>query len=115
MNDILITTGIKRLTVKQDEIVKIKVVLLTDKTPENYRDAGNHTTRLSACLYKEDKLLIEEVCMLPVDLILKNSKGEYNFQFKAPEENGRYQILISLKTSKLGTWSTKKTVILTIR
>ena len=115
MNDILITTGLRRFTVKHNEKVNIKVVLLPQKAPENYRDAGNHTTRLSACLYKEDKLLIEEACMLPVDLILKKNKGEYNFQFKAPAESGKYQILISLKTSKLGTWSTKKTVNLTVR
>ena len=115
MNDILINTALRRLIVNHNEMVNIKVVLLPQKAPENYRDAGNHTTRLSACLYKEDKLMIEEVCMLPVDLILEKNNGEYDFQFRAPAETGRYQILFSLKTSKLGTWSTKRTVILNIR
>lgn len=114
MNDIHITTRIEKLSVKQNGKVEIQVVLLATKTPENYRDAGNYTTRLYASLYKEDNLLIEEVCMLPVDLILKKNNGEYNFQFEAPSEKGKYQILISLVTSKLGTWNTKKTVNLTV-
>lgn len=115
MNDILITTGFRKLIVKPNEIVNVKVVLLPQKASENYRDAGNYSTRLYASLNKENKKLIEDVCLLPVDLLLKKHKGEYNFQFKAPAENGKYQILISLKTSKLGTWSTKKAINLTVR
>jgi hypothetical protein len=115
MNDVIITTGLRRLTVKNNEIFNLKVVLFTKMDPENYRDAGKYATRLSASLFKEDKILMEEACLLPVDLILKKNMGEFNFNFKAPAEKGKYQILISLKTSNLGTWSTKKTVNLTVR
>jgi hypothetical protein len=115
MNDILITTRLNRLRVQHNGIVNIKVILLAKKEPENYRDAGNYSTRLNACLFKKDKLMIEEDCLLPVDLLLKNNKGEYNFQFIAPAEIGKYQVVVSLKTSELGTWSTKKTVNLTVR
>jgi hypothetical protein len=115
MNDIIISAGYRKLTVKANETVNIKVVLLSQKAPENYRDAGIFKTRLSACLYKEDKLLTEKICSLPVDLLFKEHSGEYDFPFVAPSENGNYRILISLKTSSLGTWSTKKTVNLTVR
>ena len=115
MNDIIITTRFKRLTVLHNDSINMKVVLLSQKAPENYRDAGNYTTRLSAGLFDKDKLLSEEVCLLPVDHLLERNMGEYNFQFKAPAEIGKYQVVFSLKTSKLGTWSTKKTVNLTVR
>lgn len=114
MNDILITTRIRNISVIPNEKIEVQVVLMSTKAPENYRDAGNFTTRLYACLYKEDKLLIEEVCNLSVDHILKNNNGECNFKFKAPAEKGKYQIHISLKTSSLGTWNTMKTVNLNV-
>jgi hypothetical protein len=114
MNDIVITTRKRKLSVNPNEKIDINVTLLSTKTPDNYRDAGNFTTRLNAGLYKEDIVLAEKSCELPVDLIFKNRNGEYNFQFEAPVEKGKYQILISLKTSKLGTWNTTKTVNLTV-
>lgn len=114
MNDILITTNPGKLSVKPNENIEIEVVLSSTKAPENYRDAGNYTTRLYAGLYNEQNLLIEEVCKLPVDLIFKENDGEYNFQFEAPAEKGQYKIVISLKTSDLGEWNTKKMVRLTV-
>jgi hypothetical protein len=115
MNDILITSGSGKLTAKNNEIFNVKVILLSPKDPENYRDAGNYSTRLYASLYKEDNLLIEEVCKLPIDLLLKRNRGECNFQFNAPSVKGRYRIIASLKTTELGTWSTIKTIYLTVR
>lgn len=53
MNDIVITTGMRKLTVNQNEIIDINVTLSSTKTPDNYRDAGNFTTRLNAGLYNE--------------------------------------------------------------
>jgi hypothetical protein len=115
MNDILITAGSGKLRVMNSETVNIKVTLVPRKTPENYRDAGNYSTRLYAGLYIEDCLVNEEVCILPIDLLLKRNKGEYSFKFKAPSDKGRYNIIVSLKTSELGTWSTKKTISLIVR
>jgi hypothetical protein len=115
MNDILITADSGKLRVTNSETVNVKVTLVPRKTPENYRDAGNYSTRLYAGLYIDDNLLSEEVCILPIDLLLKRDKGEYSFKFKAPSEKGRYKIIVSLKTSELGTWSTKKTVSLIVR
>ena len=114
MNDIFITTKPGKLSVKHNEKIKIKVLLSSTKAPENYRDAGNYKTRLNAGLYNEENLLIENVCKSPVNLILKENNGEYNFQFEAPAEKGQYQIEISLKTSGLGEWNTKKMVRLTV-
>jgi hypothetical protein len=114
MNDILITSGSGKLTAKNNEIFNVKVILLSPKDPENYHDAGKYSTRLYASLYKEDNLLIEEVCKLPIDLLLKRNRGEYNFQFNAPSIKGRYRIIASLKTTELGTWSTIKTIYLTV-
>ena len=114
MNDIHITTRIEKLSVKQNGKVEIQVVMLAPKAPENYRDAGDYTTRLYASLYNEDNLLVENVSVIPVNLIFEKNNGEYKFQFKAPAEKGKYQIFISLKTSKLGTWNTKKKVNLTV-
>jgi hypothetical protein len=114
MNDIQITPGIKNISVKPNRKVEINVVLLSAKAPENYRDAGGYTTRLYASLYKEKSLLNEEVSMMSVNHIFEKNNGKYNFEFEAPTEKGKYQIVISLKTSKLGTWNTKKTVKLTV-
>jgi hypothetical protein len=115
MNDIIITTGLRRIKVKQNDEVSIKVILLSQHKPENYRDAGHYETRLLAGLYKGDKLIKEEVCALPLDLIMSKYNGEYDFQFLSPAKRGNYQILISLKTSLLGLWSTKKSINLIVR
>ena len=114
MNDILINTALSRLKINPNEKLGIKVILLTTKAPDNYRDAGKYTTRLYAGLYKEDNLLNKEYCSLPIDLLLQRYNGEYNFQFIAPARSGNYKIVISLNTSELGMWSTKKTIKLTV-
>lgn len=114
MNDIKIITNIRSLSVEPNEKFKLKIILLSSKTPENYRDAGNHSTRLYACLYQEENLLIERICESPVDLLLTKDNGEYDFQFEVPAEKGKYQIIVSLKTSGLGTWNTMSTVNLTV-
>jgi len=114
MNDILISINPGKLAVKHNENIEIKVILSSKKASENYRDAGNYTTRLYAGMFNDQNLLIEEECKLPVDLILKDNDGKYNFQFNAPAEKGQYQIIISLKTTELGEWNTKKVVRLTV-
>jgi hypothetical protein len=115
MNDILISTRFKKLTVNANETMDIKVVLSSKKAPENYRDAGDYSTRLHAGLYQGENLLDEEASTLPIDLILKRYQGEYNFHINAPVQSGSYKILISLNTSKIGIWSIKKTINLTVR
>ena len=95
--------------------IDIKIILYSKKSPDNYRDAGGYSTRLHASLYKDDILMNDEVCTLPIDLLLKNNSGEYNFQFDTQAQKGRFKILISLNTSKIGVWSTKKTINLTVR
>ena len=114
MNDIVITTGMRKLSVNQNEKIEINVILKSTKTPDNYRDAGDFFTRLNAGLYQGDNLLTEKICEVPIDVIFKNRNGECNFQFEAPAEKGEYQISIYLKTSGLGIWNTKKTISLTV-
>ena len=115
MNDILIKTSLKNIEVNPNDKIDIKIILYSKKSPDNYRDAGGYSTRLHASLYKDDILMNDEVCTLPIDLLLKNNSGEYNFQFDTQAQKGRFKILISLNTSKIGIWSTKKTINLTVR
>jgi len=114
MDDIRINTSINKHSFKPNENIELRAHIFSEKRPENYRDAGIYTTRIYASLYKDENLLIEKVCILPIDLLLKKNNGEYNFQIDAPVEKGSYQIIISLKTSMLGCWNTKKTVDLTV-
>jgi hypothetical protein len=115
MNDIIISTGVRRLVAGPAEKMKVKVVLISEKKPESYRDAGKYRTRLQASLYEGENLLTTETCSLPIDCLLKNEKGEYNFWFTSPEQKGRYKISVSLMTSEIGIWSTRKTVWLTVK
>ena len=115
MNDIQINTESGRLVVNPNESFEVKAVLLSSKDPDNYRDAGGYSTRLNAGLYRGDTLLYRRVCSLPVDQLFKRNNGEYYFAFKAPDRTGSYNIQISLNTSRLGTWSTKKTIKLTVK
>jgi hypothetical protein len=115
MNDILIKTSLKNIEVNPNDKIDIKIILYSKKSPDNYRDAGGYSTRLHASLYKDDILMNDEVCTLPIDLLLKNNSGEYNFIFDTQAQKGRFKILISLNTSKIGVWSTKKTINLTVR
>lgn len=115
MNDILINTRFRKIEVNASETVDLKVILSSKIAPENYRDAGDYSTRLHAGLYKGENLMDEEVCTLPLDFLLKRFNGEYNFNINAPAQKGSYKILISLNTSKIGIWSIKKTVNLIVR
>jgi hypothetical protein len=115
MNDIQVNAVLARSALNPNESFEVKAALLSSQDPDNYRDAGGYSTRLNAGLFRGDTLLYQNVCPLPVDQLLKRNKGEYNFTFKAPDRTGRYYIQISLKTSLLGTWSTKKTIKLTVK
>jgi hypothetical protein len=114
MNDLLISAGVRKIKVNQGGLIDIKVFLSADKPADNYRDAGRYKTRLSAGLYKDDNLMMEDVCPFPVDIILENNKGELYFHLQAPRETGKFKLIISLKTSDIGTWSTMKTVDLSV-
>jgi hypothetical protein len=115
MNDIILTTGMKRIAVNRDEPINIGVSLSTKNSPDDYHDTGKFQTRLCAVLYSGENMLNEKVCPLPVDHLLKTYNGTYNFHFNAPEQSGRYRIIVTLKTSVIGTWSIKKTINLIVR
>lgn len=114
MNDINISALTEKSEVVNNEIVNVLVVLRGDKSSENYKDAGRFVTRLSACVYKDNCLLSEVICDLPVNQILEKNNGKHKFALKAPSGSGKYRIVISLNTSELGTWSTRKTLNLTV-
>jgi hypothetical protein len=115
MTDIQINTILVRSALNPNESFEVKAILLSSQDSDNYRDAGGYSTRLNAGLYSGDTLLYQNVCPLPVDQLLKRNNGEYYFVFKAPDRTGRYNIQISLNTSRLGTWSTKKIINLTVK
>lgn len=114
MDDLRISARINKNLFKPNESIELRTHLVSEKGPENYRDAGIYNTRLYASLYRDDNLLNEKVCLMPIDLLLKNNNGEYSFEIDAPAEKGSYKVEISLKTSGLGCWNTKKTVDLTV-
>jgi hypothetical protein len=114
MNDIIISDEPATTRVGINEEFNIKVSLAAGKSSGNYRDAGGYTTRLHAELLYKDSLLKEQVCLIPVDALLKTYGGEYIFRFVSPPERGSYKIIISLKTSTLGTWSTAKVIGVTV-
>ena len=115
MNDIVITAEPRKILIGSNEDFNITVLLDPGEPYNNYRDAGGYQTRLHAELYSKDILLNEQVCLMPVDLLLKKNNGEYSFRFISPAEKGRYKIIIALKTSTLGTWSTRKVIGLTVK
>jgi hypothetical protein len=110
MNEIVVTAEPRKIMVGFNEYFDIKVILKTKKPYNNFRDAGVYRTRLCAELYKKDSLVCEKVCPVSVDQLLKKNNGEYSFSFISPGEKGFYDILIALKTSELGIWSTRKEV-----
>lgn len=115
MNDVVITVEPRKILVGRNEDINILVSLNTGKHYSYYRDAGDYQTRLYAELYSKDNLISEQVCLMPVDLLLKKNKGEYSFRFISPAEKGFYKIIVTLKTSALGTWSTQKVIRVTIK
>lgn len=114
MNDIIISGETAIIKVGMNEEFNIKLSIAGAESYNNYRDAGGYKTRLQAEMWRGDRLLNEQVCPISVDALLKSYKGEYIFRFVAPPERGLYKILIALKTSTLGTWSTGKVIRLTV-
>ena len=114
MNDITLTVNPLKKKVHANEEVEIKVLLSTRKSSENYKDVGNFITRLYAELWFGNRMLTEKVCSFPVDILLNAYNGMYSFRFASPSEIGSYKILVTLKTSELGKWSTGKVVGLTV-
>lgn len=114
MNDINISAFIGNRVVNRNEIISVRVLLKTDKPIEYYRDAGSFITKISAAVYKDEDLLSEAISGLPVYQILDNCNGEQKLILSAPPDSGKYRIVISLHTSGLGTWSTKKILYMTV-
>jgi len=114
MNDIIITVDPLKKKVHSNEEFEIKVLLSTQQSLNNYRDAGNFITRLYAELWFENKMIREQVCSFPIDILLKTYNGSYIFRFVSPPGRGLYKISVTLKTSELGIWSTGKVVGLTV-
>jgi hypothetical protein len=115
MNDILIKAELISSSVCPGDTVEIKAILSSNNPADYYRDSRHYSTRLYASLYKESLLVKEEICPLPVDLLFKRNFGECNFRIIAPEKRGKYKIVISFKTTKLGEWSTLKRINFTVR
>jgi hypothetical protein len=114
MNDILINVKPQNIVARGNDRFNVTVKLETDKSYINFRDAGGYHTRLYAGLYSKDGLLYQQMCSLPVDLILKNNEAECEFTFTSPVKKGHYKILLELKTSALGTWSNRGVSRLTV-
>jgi hypothetical protein len=110
MSDIIISGDVVKSKVRINKEFSIRVSLDAAKTYNNYKDAGGYTTRLHAELWSGDSLLKEQVCLIPLDVLLNIYKGAYIFRFVSPEECGTYKIKIALRTSILGTWSTVKEI-----
>jgi hypothetical protein len=114
MNDIVLTVNPLKAKVRTNEEFDIKVLLDARQSFDNYKDAGNFSTRLYAEIWSQNKVLKEQVCSIPVDILLNTYNGAYTFRFISPSERGSYKIFITLKTSKLGFWSTEKVIELTV-
>ena len=115
MNDIDISAFVEQNDVNSNDFISVQVVLKTDKQFGNYRDTGRFTTRISAGIYKDEDLISEVFSVLPVYEILKCDGGEHEIILMAPSAKGKFRIVISLNTSGLGTWSTGKTLYMTVK
>jgi hypothetical protein len=115
MSDIIISGEPVKSNVGINEEFSIKVLLDAAKAYYNYKDAGGYNTRLYAELWSGDILLKEQVCLMPIDILLNTYNGVYIFRFVSPAERGTYNIKITLKTSLLGTWRTGKVIVLNVR
>lgn len=114
MNDIIISAGSPKTGIRINEELNIKVQLAAGKPSADYKDSGEFHTRLYLEMYYKDSLIKEEVCPIPVDILLEEYSGQYSFRFTSPAERGTFKIIISLRTSALGTWSTRKVIGLTV-
>jgi hypothetical protein len=115
MNDIVITALPLKTKVRIKEEFNINVHLdPVGKHYYNYKDGGQFHTRLYSEMYCKDSLIKEEVCPLPIDILLEKYKGQYCFRFVSPAARGTFKIIFALKTSVLGTWSTRKVIALDV-
>jgi hypothetical protein len=114
MNDIIITTLPMKTWFRINEEFKLKVKLAAGKPSDNYKDCGQFHTRLYSEMYYNDSLIKEVVCPLPVDILLEKYGGQYSFRFVSPAEKGTFKIILALKTSVLGTWSTRRLIRLNV-
>ena len=57
MNDILISTGLRKIVAQSDDTINIKVLLSAGNMADCYRDAGKYSTRLHAGLYRDQDLM----------------------------------------------------------
>jgi len=110
MDDISISVMPLLTPIHKNEEFNISVKLGAGKPYEMYRDVDRFRTRLSARLYSNGKLIKEEICQVPVDILLRNWGGEYKFRFISPDKRGSYRIFFTLMTSELGSWSTGKVI-----
>ena len=108
MDDISISVLPLMADARMNQEFSISVLLSAGKPYDRYRDVERFKTRLYAQLYFKEKLVKEEICPIPVDILLDKYNGEYKFRFISPAEKGTYRIFFALKTSDLGTWSTGK-------
>jgi hypothetical protein len=114
MNDIVITAEPSKTRIRTNEEFNIKVRLVTANPFANYKDSGEFNTRLYSEMYHRDTLIRADVCPIPVDILLEEYSGQYSFRFVSPAERGTIKIVIALKTSALGTWSTRKVIGLAV-
>jgi len=115
MNDIVIKVVPPKTGIRINEEFNIKVQLATGKPSANYKDSGKYHTRLQSEIYYKDSLIKKEVCPVPVDILLEKYRGQYSLTFFPQAERGTFKMIIALKTSVLGTWSTWKVIGLTVR
>jgi hypothetical protein len=113
MNDLVITFLPLKNKFRINEELNIKVQLVAGKPSYNYKDSEQFHTRLYSTIFYNDSLIKEEVCPLPVDILLGGYGGQYCFRF-SPAAGGAYKIVLALKTSILGTWSTKRVIGLNV-
>jgi len=114
MNDIIITAFPLKTKSRINEEFNIKVQLAAGQPADTYKDCGQFHTRLYSEMYYNDILIKEVICPLPVDILLKKYSGEYSFKFISPASRGTFKIILALKTSVLGTWSTGKEIRLKV-
>jgi hypothetical protein len=115
MDGISIIARQDRFSVNSCDTFEVAVVLGTKNPKDNYRDAGIFQTRLCAQLVNHERLIKEQVCLAPVDILLSYNNGEHTFKFIAPAEKGKYSIVFFLKTSDLGAWASKETVRISVK
>jgi hypothetical protein len=114
MNDITITVLPQKPRVRINEEFNITVRLDAGKPYCKYKDCGQFHTKLYSEVYHNDSLIKEEVCPVPIDILLEEHGGQYCFRIVSPAARGTLKINLALRTSILGTWSTSKAIKLNV-